>query len=440
MGGRLAALARGGALGQTWGTLTDAVGVGFSVHQHGGREAAGRDPRADAVTASLARLAAPAADDGRPPLLFDLETTGLGRDAVPFLVGLGGFEAGGTAWVRQWQLDRPEGERAMWCDVLDALRGEPAGTRLLTYNGASFDRTIVRLRLRRLGMWDGAVARRFEADHVDLLPVCRRLWRDVLPDLRLVTLEREILGAARHGDPGGAEIAALGQAWIGGRRDDTTAAGMVAARRHNADDLLGLASLSVACARAIGAPGELGEALGVVRHLARHGALDELTAVVDAWVTRALDGGGFGIDLLLHGVRALRRGGEHGRAHGLLQAICARHRGHPEATLRLAMDLEHRLRRADLALSCLRTLADPCPHRLARLERKQGARVRAIAVDPAVTVVPVATVPVAAHPSVVAATAATPTAAAAHVPARPELPGAWRARVARTTARRAPAV
>jgi uncharacterized protein YprB with RNaseH-like and TPR domain len=414
----------------------------FEVHTASARAEGGRDPRASRVVAALRRLVGVPDCVTSPPLVFDLETTGLGVDAVPFLVGLGGFHADGSAWVKQWQLGDLAGERAMWLSVLDALESVGHGAMLLTFNGASFDRTVVRLRLRRLGLWDDGLAARFGAAHFDLLPVCRRLWRDTLPDVRLVTLEREVLGARRVGDPSGAEIAEIGQRWIDGERDAELGAAMAAARRHNADDLLGLASLVEACAQAIDAPVDLAQALGVARHLERVDAPEGFVGLLEVWRRDAIRDRARGVELLLLVVRGLRRAGEHDEAHAILREICTHHPGHPEATRRLVIDLEHRLRRTDAALTWLRTMDAPCPRRVARLTRKLAAAASAElppAVAPPVAasagpvaqaVVGVVTVdPGASEP----APAATPTRV------RPRVPGSWRG-LAQGPARRAPAV
>lgn len=350
--------------------------AGFSIHEHRGRSQRGRDPRGDVVTRALRLLVEPTRVVVAP-VVFDIETTGLGTDTVPFLVGLGGFTDDGTAWVRQWQLDDPDDERGMWLSIVAALRELDPRSLLVTYNGASFDRTVARLRLRRLALWDDALARRFFDDHVDLLPVCRRLWRGSLADCRLTTLEREVLRTHRVGDPSGMEIAELGMRWLAGARDASTVSGIGAVRRHNADDLLGLASLVEASAYAFAQPSDLPQAIGVLRHLDRlRPDADVLRrralALLDAWRDAALADAVRGVELLLAIVRALRRAGEVDRAHALLSEICERHPGHPEATTRLAIDCEHRLRRADLALAWLRTVDAPCPVRVARLVAKQA--------------------------------------------------------------------
>ena len=166
-----------------------------------------------------------------------------------------------------------------------------------------------------------------------------------------------------------------------------------------------------------------------------------------------------GVELLLLVVRRLRREGEHDEAHALLREICAHHPGHPEATLRLVIDLEHRLRLTDAALTWLRTMDAPCPRRLARLTRKlAGSSVEPLPVAAAVSAAVAApgAAPIAAPGAApIAAPATAPIgapigaargAAEPAVPApvsstrgRPRVPGSWRG-LAQGPARRAPAV
>ena len=377
-----------------------------------------------------------------PPIFFDLETTGLGPGAVPFLVGLAGFGSDGSAWVQQWQLDEPGGERAMWLAVLQMLATRGRDAVLVTYNGASFDRTVVRLRLRRLGLWDHSLEQRFGQDHFDLLPVCRRLWGGTLANVRLVTLEREVLASVRVDDPSGAEIAALGQRWLAGARDAASCISVAAARRHNADDLLGLASLVQACAAAIETPASVAEALGVARHLGRSpGPPSAALAVLEAWRPAALGNPVTGVALLLVLVGLLRKAGDFERAHAVLEQICTHHHGHVVAATRLAMDCEHRLRRPDLALAWLRTVAAPCPRRLARLLRKQSD-LPVPAPSPSVVVRPMLPAPTANGRALGPAPVAgetLPTQVAVARSSAPGVPGSWRAR-SDAPARRAPPV
>lgn len=71
----------------------------------------------------------------------------------------------------------------------------------VTFNGKSFDEPFLRDRatLHRVAL---AAPR----NHIDILHVVRRRWRGRLPDFRLPTLERHILGRARVDDVPGSDV------------------------------------------------------------------------------------------------------------------------------------------------------------------------------------------------------------------------------------------
>lgn len=324
-------------------------------------------PRACELRGALELLAPSPA---RTPLFFDLETTGLAHDAPAFVVGLLGFDADGTPWLRQLRLDARAREGAMWRALGELLRELAPHTRIVTYNGSSFDRSIARLKLRRIGGWDPRIAALFEAQHVDLLPICRRLWRDgALPDHRLVTLERTVLGGVRTDDPPGSEIARLGAEWLEGARDPATSSGLDAVLRHNGDDLCGLAALVLACARALVRPSSIAAAVGAARQLLCTARRSEAMVLLRPWCARELPDARrpATIDAALVLAQLERRIGEPERAHALWQAVARAVPGHPIAALALAKDFEHRLRAPAGALAVLATLADPCRRRWARL-------------------------------------------------------------------------
>ena len=71
-------------------------------------------------------------------------------------------------------------------------RDNPA---LVTFNGKSFDLPYITDRLAYYGM--GSPAR---IPHFDVLHFSRRRWKDMLPSMRLASLELEILGIGREDD------------------------------------------------------------------------------------------------------------------------------------------------------------------------------------------------------------------------------------------------
>lgn len=152
--------------------------------------------RIEADLGGLGQLPEPV-DPGRPFVLFDTETTGLGSGTgtVPFLVGVGVWEGD---WFVTRQLLLPEqSDEAGYLDTLEALIPEDAC--LVSYNGRGFDWPLLVARYRL----HGRTPPRYGA-HLDLLPLARLLWKHRLPDARLASVEAAICGVRRvHDLPGG---------------------------------------------------------------------------------------------------------------------------------------------------------------------------------------------------------------------------------------------
>lgn len=162
-------------------------------------------------------------------LFVDLETTGLSSSPL-FLIGTLAWE--GEELVARQYLARHYGEEAtvtaLFASIMRARR------LLVTFNGKSFDLPYVRMRAAahriRLGP---------ELPHFDLLHICRRYWRSVLPNCKLQTLERLVCGRTRTGDIPGSEIPDAYHAYV--RTEN--AADMVDILHHNLLDLLTMAEL-----------------------------------------------------------------------------------------------------------------------------------------------------------------------------------------------------
>jgi len=138
-------------------------------------------------------------------VFLDTETTGLagGAGTLAFLVGAG-YVSQDQFILRQYFLRSPGEEAAMLSALEEDLGDRPV---FVTYNGKTFDiplletRALVGLRKR----W-----RLSKHPHIDLLHLTRRMWRKLLPDCRLNTVENELLGVKRTGeDIPGAEIPAI---------------------------------------------------------------------------------------------------------------------------------------------------------------------------------------------------------------------------------------
>ncbi len=137
--------------------------------------------------------------DPRRILYLDTETTGLGGSGtVAFLVGMGylgekGFE------VHQFLMrDYPE-EPYLLKHVAAGLGRFDV---LCTFNGTTFDVPLLESRFLMNRMDRGCL----EMPHLDLLHMCRRLWKLRLGRCNLGRLEEVILGKPRTDDLPGSEV------------------------------------------------------------------------------------------------------------------------------------------------------------------------------------------------------------------------------------------
>jgi uncharacterized protein YprB with RNaseH-like and TPR domain len=187
------------------------------------------DPR---VVARLALDPSLEEVDLRRMLLVDTETTGLqgGTGTLPFLVGMAWFEDESLR-VQQLFLRRP-GEEA---PILAALRERLAwASCLVSYNGKSFDWPLLRTRFVM-----NRVASPAPPPHLDLLHSARRIYKPRLPNVRLVSLEMEVLGLFRERDVDGAEIPGIYLDFLKGR----PCGRLGTVIEHNANDLVALAAV-----------------------------------------------------------------------------------------------------------------------------------------------------------------------------------------------------
>lgn len=165
-------------------------------------------------------------------LILDTETTGLsgGTGTVPFLIGLAYFEEEALK-VEQLFLDELGGEAPMLHHLRERLARASV---LVSYNGKAFDWPLLRTRF---------VLNRVELPqlppHLDLLHCARRLLRGRLESVRLVDVERALLGFYREDDVDGAQIPAI---YLGYLRGEDPAA-LMPVLRHNEHDVIALAAL-----------------------------------------------------------------------------------------------------------------------------------------------------------------------------------------------------
>lgn len=171
-----------------------------------------------------------------PLLFFDLETSGLsgGAGTYAFLIGLGGFEAGGAFVTEQHLMIDYASERSI-LHVVGAALGR-AGA-LVTFNGKSFDVPVLDTRY----LFHRMEAPSATLPHVDLLHPARRFWGGTKElGCSLIALEQQVLGVERTGDVPGFEIPARYFQFVR-TGDPRPLAGVL---EHNRLDLLSLACLT----------------------------------------------------------------------------------------------------------------------------------------------------------------------------------------------------
>lgn len=172
-------------------------------------------------------------DQGRVVFL-DTETTGLagGSGTYAFLVGIGYFRAGN--FIIQQYFMRDFHEERLLLIALQKVLSRFAG--VVSYNGKCFDLPLLETRFICSRLANPLP----DPIHLDLLFPSRRLWKRRLPDCRLGTVEREILGVRRTGDVPSWEIPLLYFNYLRSR----DARPLVRVFDHNRQDILSLAALT----------------------------------------------------------------------------------------------------------------------------------------------------------------------------------------------------
>ncbi len=342
---QLAALAGGDV-------VADARQAGFLAikHTYALDYVHGRWPLSIALAPSPETLSLLARDDRLTEMepasavYLDTETTGLGTatGTLVFLVGMGRFVRDRFE-VTQYFLPGPAGEQAFLAGVREGL-GEQ--TFLVSYNGKCFDAPLLQARYtmqrRRVPLtrWP----------HLDLLHAARGLYRSRVPDCRLGTIERLVLGVTREDDdvPG---------ALIPGIYFDYLRTGAVAELSrvfyHNLLDVLSLAGLGGTAAAALEGRPEASHPSdhgGAARILELSGKQDE----AEEAYRRALAtvSGARRVELMRRLAFLYRRRGEYGRAAELWRVLVAMGTDYDAvAHTELAKHLEHRVRDFDAALA-----------------------------------------------------------------------------------------
>jgi uncharacterized protein YprB with RNaseH-like and TPR domain len=337
----------------------------------------GRSPIAKALKVSTQRLAQLALDpslesvDLQKALFFDTETTGLagGTGTVPFLIGIAWFE---DESLRIQQLFLPElGREAPMLSWLGERVRESSC--VVSFNGKAFDWPLLRTRF---------VLNRVRAPelppHLDLLHCARRVLKARLKSVRLVELERRVLGMYREDDVSGALIPQLYFDYLDGG-DVSPIAKVI---EHNANDLIALAAL---LAELVGHFDELHGEDDPRDHLA-YAKVAERTGDRErarSFASAAAQGGGESactVEACLLSARVARRSGNiDDEERALLEALAAADDERLEAVVQLALAklYEHRRKDLDRALqhaagTALAEGEEAAERRLARLERRRS--------------------------------------------------------------------
>lgn len=313
---------------------------------------------------------------------LDTETTGLvgGAGTLVFLVGVGRFIENRFV-LRQYFLRDPGEEAAM----LEALREDlRAASGFVTFNGRSFDLPLLEMRYV-MGLRDRWKLTSWP--HLDLLHPARRLWRRELPNCRLSTLERRVLGVRRtEDDVPGAEIPGLYLDYL--RTGETGPLRRVV--YHNEVDVLSLVGLTT---QVLGRhrpsdPGSLSgaEALAVARWHDMAGRTSPAEAAYQVALERDASGDDVRIEALQRFATQLKRQERFEEAIRAWQEWHQLAEDDPRPCIELAKhyewkarDLEQALDWAKRALVCLSHWQagwrreerwDEVEHRVARLKRK----------------------------------------------------------------------
>jgi uncharacterized protein YprB with RNaseH-like and TPR domain len=269
-------------------------------------------------------------------LFFDTETTGLsgGAGNSAFLVGMAWIDGRVLTTEQVFLKDFPGEEEFL--AVLSRRLGRHRV--FVSYNGRAFDAHVLRTRF---------LLNRMELtleQQTDLLYWSRRLWRRILPDCSLGTVEREILGIVRGLDVSGFEVPGIYLQYLSsgepGRLD--------AVLEHNLQDVRTLADLMVSREQASEAE--------VLR--ADRAALGSFFLSRDErWGVELLKGSfasgdeGAGRALSLY----YKRRGAWGEAVGLWKQMASKRRS-MFAGIELAKYFEHRERDPEQALAWVRTI------------------------------------------------------------------------------------
>ncbi|MDO4621678.1 MAG: ribonuclease H-like domain-containing protein [Eubacteriales bacterium] len=168
----------------------------------------------------------------QPPLLFDIETTGLSRRRSHLYL-LGAVSRSADGWqMTQWFLDRPTEEKELLESFSSYINSFPKGTALVHFNGDTFDVPYLRFKYTFYGLEDPLA----DFESLDLYRKIRPMQKILgLSSMRQKDLEI-YLDADREDEMSGGELIDVYQRFIQTRDDELLSLLFL----HNHDDLEGM--------------------------------------------------------------------------------------------------------------------------------------------------------------------------------------------------------
>jgi len=161
--------------------------------------------------------------------LFDLETMGFFTSPI-ILFGVAKI-AGNKIIINQYLLRDIKEEPATLLEFLSCIS---KGKVFITFNGSTFDIPYIKQRLVYYG-----IKGNLEKPHFDILHFSRRAWKDQLPDCRLNTLEKHLLGIERKNSIPGALVPDFYETYL---RTENIGP-LIPIIEHNKQDLITLANI-----------------------------------------------------------------------------------------------------------------------------------------------------------------------------------------------------
>jgi len=162
-------------------------------------------------------------------ILFDLETMGLFTRPI-ILFGVAKI-TGNKIIINQYLLRDIKEEPAALLEFLSHISERRA---FITFNGRTFDISYIEQRLAYYGMKGD-----LEKPHFDMLHFSRRAWRKRVPDCRLNTLEKYLLGIRRKNDIPGALVPDFYETYLRTKNIGP----LIPIIEHNKQDLITLANI-----------------------------------------------------------------------------------------------------------------------------------------------------------------------------------------------------